>query len=87
MHERKRHKQKEYIRSLQERRDSLLEQHISTRNLSERNERLEEENAQLLGQLNMLLTERMVQNHTLVAPESYPFLVMASDSATNERTH
>ncbi|KFY02545.1 hypothetical protein V490_00464 [Pseudogymnoascus sp. VKM F-3557] len=87
MDERKRHKQKEYIRSLQEQRDSLLEHHISTMNLSERNERLEKENAQLLGQLIMLLTERMVQYRTLVATESYPSLAMASDSATNKRTH
>jgi hypothetical protein len=87
MDERKRHRQKEYIRSLQEQRDSLLEHHISTMNLSERNERLEKENAQLLGQLNMLLTERMVQYHTLVATESYPSLAMASDLATNKRTH
>ncbi|KFY99053.1 hypothetical protein V498_01027 [Pseudogymnoascus sp. VKM F-4517 (FW-2822)] len=87
MQQKKRHEEKQYIRSLQEQRDSLLEHRISTMNLSERNERLEKENAQLMEQLNMLQREGMVQNHTLVAPESYPFLVMASDSATNERTH
>ncbi|KFZ02084.1 hypothetical protein V500_00452 [Pseudogymnoascus sp. VKM F-4518 (FW-2643)] len=96
----KRHRQKEYICSLrediyylQEERDSLLEDRIE---LSKRNKQLEDEKAQLERRLSMLEREGMVQNYTLdyeiarmnwVAPDSYPFIVMASDSATNERTH
>lgn len=74
----------------------MVEKHTATIKLSKRNKQLEDEKAQLERRLNMLEREGMVQNYTLdyeiasmtwVAPESYPFIVMASDSATNERTH
>ena len=61
----KRHQQKEYIRSLQEQRDSLLEDRITMMKLLKRNKQLEDEKAQLEGKLSTLQREEMVQLHTL----------------------
>ncbi|OBT59298.1 hypothetical protein VE04_00370 [Pseudogymnoascus sp. 24MN13] len=51
------HQQKEYIRSLQEQRDSLLEDRITMMKLSKRNEQLEDEKAQLEEKLSTLQRE------------------------------
>ncbi|KFY17980.1 hypothetical protein V492_00230 [Pseudogymnoascus sp. VKM F-4246] len=61
----KRCQQKEYIRSLEEQRDSLVEKHIMMMELSKRNKQLEDEKAQLQQRLSMLEREGMVQTHTL----------------------
>ncbi|KFY90293.1 hypothetical protein V500_05220 [Pseudogymnoascus sp. VKM F-4518 (FW-2643)] len=56
-----RHQQEEYIRSLQEQRDSLLELRITRiMEISKRNKQLEDEKAQLEGKLSMLQREGMV---------------------------
>ncbi|KFX93660.1 hypothetical protein V490_04753 [Pseudogymnoascus sp. VKM F-3557] len=74
------HQQKEYIRSLQEQRDSLLEDRITMMKLSKRNEQLEDEKAQLEGKLSTLQREEMV------APESYYFAIMALASSGSIET-
>ncbi len=65
MDEEKRHQQKEYIRSLEKQRDTLIEQHITMIELLKRSKQLEDEKAQLEEKLSMLQREGMVQNYTL----------------------
>lgn len=77
MDQERRHRQKEYICSLEEQRDFLVEKHITMIELLKRNKQLDDEKAQLEGKLSMLQREEMVQNHTLdsdIANMNWPLI-------------